>query len=156
MKLNDAQTLALKLMKKHNLIEKGWRFEFDNAVKRFGVCRFRRKVIGLSRKLVEVNDLDRVKDTILHEIAHAIAGHSAGHGNEWKRVCLRIGAEPERCYTSENTNVVQLKYYAVCGGCGKQHEKARIKRGFGVKISCKCQSGKDWNDRILLNFKSRY
>lgn len=155
MNLSVAQTLAVTLMGKHGLLEKGWNFKYDNAVKRFGVCRYRSKTIGLSRNLVLLNEKEKVMDTILHEIAHAIAGHKAGHGIEWKIVCERIGAKPERCYSSEDTNVVELKYYAVCGGCGKEHQKARL-RLVHVRRSCKCQSGKDWRDRVLLNFNSRY
>jgi predicted SprT family Zn-dependent metalloprotease len=155
MNLSVAQTLAVTLMKKHKLIDKGWTFKYDNAVKRFGVCMYRSKVIGLSRKLVLLNDKDKVVDTILHEIAHAIAGHKAGHGIEWKRVCERIGAKPERCYSSEDTNVVELKYYAKCGGCGNEYQRARLVHK-EVRRSCKCQVGKEWNDRILLNFNSRY
>jgi predicted SprT family Zn-dependent metalloprotease len=155
MELKPAQNLAVSLMNRHGLLDKGWCFEFDNAVKRFGVCRFRRKTIGLSAKLTTLNNEEKVKDTILHEIAHAIAGYDAGHGIEWKRVCERIGAKPERCYNVAETNVVELKYYAKCGACGKEHQKARLVNKL-ARRSCKCQVGKDWADRVLLNFISRY
>ena len=155
MNLSVAQTLAVTLMKKHRLIDKGWTFKYDNAVKRFGVCRFRSKTIGLSRKLVLLNDKEQVMDTILHEIAHAIAGHKAGHGIEWKRVCIQIGAKPERCYDTDDTNVVELKYYAKCGACGKEHQKARLVNKL-ARRSCNCQTGIDWDKKILLNFNSRY
>ena len=155
MNLSVAQVLAVKLMKKHGLIEKGWSFEYDNAVKRFGVCRFRPKVIGLSRKLVLLNDVEKVEDTILHEIAHAIAGHKAGHGIEWKNVCVRIGAKPERCYDTSKTNNVELKYHAKCGACGKEYQKSRLVKK-ERKRSCYCQVGKDWNNRVLLEYKARY
>jgi predicted SprT family Zn-dependent metalloprotease len=155
MNLSQAQTLAVSLMKEHGIWQQGWRFEFDNAVKRFGVCKYRSKTIGLSAKLVGLNEQEQVKDTILHEIAHAIAGYKAGHGVEWKMVCIRIGAKPERCYSSADTTTPLLKYYAECGGCGKRHEKARLKLR-EVRRSCMCQSGKDWNDRVLLEFRARY
>ena len=155
MNLSSAQTLAVSLMKQHKIWELGWRFEFNNHLRAFGVCSYGNKSIQLSKHLTRLNDLETVKDTILHEIAHAIAGFKAGHGIEWKRVCIRIGAKPERCYTKEDTNTPQLKYYAVCGGCGKTHEKARLKLR-EVRRSCMCQSGKDWNDRVLLEFKARY
>jgi predicted SprT family Zn-dependent metalloprotease len=155
MNLSVAQTLAVTLMKKHRLIDKGWTFKYDNAVKRFGVCMFRPKVIGLSRKLVLLNDKEKVKDTILHEIAHAIAGFESGHGEIWRHVCIQIGAKPERCYDTTKTNNVELKYYAKCGACGKDYQKARMFKT-ERKRCCKCQVGKDWNDRVLLNYNSRY
>ena len=74
MDLSVAEKLAISLMDRHGLLDKGWHFKYDNAVKRFGVCMFRPKVIGLSSKLTLLNDREKVKDTILHEIAHAIAG----------------------------------------------------------------------------------
>jgi predicted SprT family Zn-dependent metalloprotease len=155
MELKLAQNLAVSLMKKHGLLDKGWCFEFDNSVKRFGVCKYRSKTIGLSAKLTTLNNEEKVKDTILHEIAHAIAGFSAGHGIEWKRVCIQIGAKPERCYDSTDTNMPTMKYQAVCGGCGRVHQKARIKHK-EVRRSCKCQSHKSWDNKILLEYKTTY
>lgn len=38
-------------------------------------------------------------DTILHEIAHALhfkESGKTGHTEGWRRVCVRIGAEPNR------------------------------------------------------------
>jgi predicted SprT family Zn-dependent metalloprotease len=155
MDLNKTEKLAIKLMDKHGLLDKGWCFEFDNSVRRFGVCKYYNKTIGLSKKLVEINDEDKVKDTILHEIAHAIVGRGNGHGQKWKDVCVQIGAKPERCYDTKDTNIPTLKYSAVCKACGTKHEKARLKYK-NARRSCKCQSGKDWNNRVLLEFKQNY
>jgi predicted SprT family Zn-dependent metalloprotease len=71
MRLETAETLARKLMAKHKL--KGWRFSFDNAVSRCGACWNDTNTITLSRHYVALNDLAEVRDTILHEIAHALA-----------------------------------------------------------------------------------
>jgi predicted SprT family Zn-dependent metalloprotease len=153
MNLDKAEKLTLSLMHKHNL--RGWSFKWDNSLRRFGCCSQGRKYIGLSRKLVEVNNVEQVKDTILHEIAHALAGPGVGHGQKWKDICVQIGAKPERCYDSDDTNTPEMKYYAVCGACGRKHEKARLKLKH-VRRSCLCQSGKDWNNRVLLEFQTRY
>jgi len=155
MNLTVANVMAAELMQKHDLIKKGWKFQFDRSKRRFGVCRHGKKIIGLSRDLTLLNDVDKVKDTILHEIAHAIAGFKAGHGEEWKRICILIGAKPERCYSSDVVKTPELKYYAKCGACGSVHQKARIVRK-NCKRSCKCQRGKNWNERILLQFVARY
>ena len=37
---------------------------------------------------------EEIRDTVLHEIAHAIAGPEAGHGPLWKATARRIGATP--------------------------------------------------------------
>ena len=156
MKLVDAETLAISLMMQHGIWYSGWEFQWDKSKRRFGVCKFSKKVIGLSMHLVSLNDEERVKDTILHEIAHAIAGPDAGHGQEWKKVCIRIGAKPETCYTKEDTVTPELKYYAVCGACGKVHERQRAFKKTVKRVSCNCQTGKNWDDRVLLEYKKRY
>lgn len=151
MNLLTVNSVAISLMKRHGIWEQGWRFQFDNAARRFGCCMYGNKLISLSRKLCILNDEDAVKDVILHEIAHAIAGYKAGHGMAWKRACIQIGAKPERCYSDE-ISTPQLKYQATCSACGKKHQKARLVNKT-AKRSCMCQSGKDWNDRVLLVFK---
>jgi predicted SprT family Zn-dependent metalloprotease len=154
MELLHTQVLAESLMKKHGIWEQGWRFQFDRGLRRFGCCMYGRKIISLSRHLVELNNREDVQDVILHEIAHAIAGFNAGHGMAWKLVCIRIGARPERCYDSQKVERPKLKYYAKCGGCGREHQKARMR--FKGRISCRCQEGKSWDNRVLLEFKQRY
>ena len=152
MNLAHAQHLAESLMQSHGLIKQGWRFQFDTAKRRFGVCKYGSKIIGLSAPLTNANDDAQVTDTILHEIAHALTpGH--GHDSVWKAKCVEIGCRPERCYTEENTNVIAGKYRAVCGGCGKTHTRhKRVPRG--RRVACNCQNHiKDWNKKKLLEYK---
>ena len=151
MNLQQAKKLAIEQMDKHGLLDLGWSFEYDNAKRRFGVCRYRPKVIGLSMPLVSANDEDRVMDTILHEIAHALVGSGHGHNNVWKAKCSEIGAKPERCYTQEDTNTIAGKYKAVCGGCGRVH--SRHKRPMqGRRVACKCQAGIPWERKKVLEY----
>ena len=56
-------------------------------------------------------------DTILHEIAHAIAGANAGHGPVWKAVAKRIGAAPraraeEKDEECEHGAAAKAKFHA--------------------------------------------
>ena len=152
MNLLQAQQLANQLMNQYGLLDKGWRFEYDTAKRRFGVCRYGSKRIGLSKPLTLANDVERVKDTILHEIAHALTpGHH--HDSVWKAKCREIGCKDERCFTSEDTNTIAGKYRAVCGGCGKTHNRhKRIPRG--RQVACLCQNHiKDWSKKKLLEYK---
>ncbi len=77
MKLEDAENLALTLMEDNGVGT--WSFRFDNAKRRCGACFYSRRTITLSRHFVTLNDEAEVRDTILHEIAHAFAGAKAGH-----------------------------------------------------------------------------
>jgi predicted SprT family Zn-dependent metalloprotease len=92
----DAKEMAWKLLREHALI--GWRFQFDHARRRFGSCRLRTKLITLSKPLTLLNSQEQVRDTLLHEIAHALTPGD-GHGPKWKAKCREIGAAPKRCYS---------------------------------------------------------
>lgn len=86
-----AQQLALELMREHDLLADGWRFAWSRGKRQLGAAQIRRtrnrrtgqvieeKTIKLSRHLVALNGEDEIRDTILHEIAHALAGLKNGH-----------------------------------------------------------------------------
>jgi len=74
-----------------------WQVSFDNAKRRAGVCRVSTKEISLSKHHISNNSIDVIKDTILHEFAHAIAYEiysESGHGIHWKKIATRLGAIP--------------------------------------------------------------
>lgn len=110
-----------------HLADEGWRFDFDNAKSRFGACHYRTKKITLSGYLVPLNDEAEVRNTILHEIAHALAGAASGHGPEWKRVARSIGCTGDRCYDNNVVQGPQATYEAVCS-CGIVHKRFRKSR----------------------------
>jgi predicted SprT family Zn-dependent metalloprotease len=149
MNLLEAKQLAETLIKRHGLYELGWRFEFDNSKRRFGVCRYLSKTIGLSKNLTALNEVEQVKDTILHEIAHALTpGHH--HDWVWQRKAIEIGCNGERCYSPNEVVTPQSKYIAVCCGCGKTHKKHRQAKR---ESSCgNCSNGR-YNPTYKLEWK---
>jgi len=122
MQLVDAEQLADSLMQQHGLTPK-WRFGFNHARRQLGICRFTSKRIELSRHMVTANTEAEVRETLLHEIAHALAGHRAGHGPKWRAICLKIGAKPQRCDTQ--AQMPKGRWRAVCGSCGREHDRHR-------------------------------
>ena len=78
MTLTEARQLAHDLMRLHK-VPAVWSFQFDHSKVRFGKCNYTKKEISLSRHLVQLNSEAEVRDTILHEIAHALAPRGAGH-----------------------------------------------------------------------------
>ncbi|MFG6446294.1 SprT-like domain-containing protein [Microbacterium sp. P06] len=72
-------------------LDTSWSFGFDNAKRRAGLCDFARKRISVSRYLSARYDDETNHQTLLHEVAHALAGPSAGHGPQWKAVAHRLG-----------------------------------------------------------------
>ena len=89
-------------MQQHGLSAQGWRFQFDHARRRFGACRYGRKLITLSRPLVLLNPEAEVRDTILHEIAHALCPGD-GHGVRWKQKCREIAPAPPGAITKSRS-----------------------------------------------------
>jgi predicted SprT family Zn-dependent metalloprotease len=151
MLLSEAKSLAIELMNLHGLLDKGWSFEFDNAKRRFGCCRYGSKRITLSKALVSLNDEARVKNTILHEIAHALVGHGHGHDIVWKRIAMAIGCDGNRCFSSKNTQLVEANYQAVCKKCGHTHNRHRLPKRAS---SCGACSNK-FDANNLLVFKNK-
>src|SRR5271155_3481712 len=96
MDIETAAGMARQLLTQHGLHD--WDFEFDHARLRFGLCSYRRKTISLSRHLTGLNEEHHVKDTLLHEIAHAKAGHRAAHGPEWRSLATTLGCRTRACY----------------------------------------------------------
>lgn len=132
MNLAKAQTIATGLLKEHGLYAQGWRFDFDTAVRRFGCCKYSQKRITLSQKLTSLNDEARVTNTILHEIAHALAGHKAGHGPAWKAKAVMIGCDGERLYNSAVVATPERRYKGTCPNCSRvitRHRRDKIACG---------------------------
>mgnify|MGYP006269758801 CR=1 FL=1 len=140
MKLFEAKALAINLMNEHGLLDSGWHFEFDNAKRRFGVCNFRYKRIG-------------IKNTILHEIAHALVGRNHGHDWVWRAKAIEIGCDGHRCYNSQVVATPKSKYEAVCKGCGTTHKKH--KRPTRSSSCGKCSGGR-YNEKFKLEWKVNY
>ncbi|WP_127573721.1 SprT-like domain-containing protein [Georgenia faecalis] len=99
MDLSETRQLGAALMAEHGL--SGWLLDFDDAKVRAGVCRFSRRAISLSRPLTMLYTAEQVRETILHEIAHALVGPRHGHDDTWRAVAQRIGSTGERCVAPE-------------------------------------------------------
>ncbi len=93
---------ARELMDSHGLTD--WSFRFSAARRTIGSCRERDKIIQLGRHHAANDPPAQVTDTILHEIAHALAGTAARHGPAWRKVALRIGATPRASRTVNAVN----------------------------------------------------
>ena len=95
--LGMAIDLATELMDAHGL--EGWRIKLDHARRRAGQCDFTNKTISLSRLYVRHADIDHIRDTILHEIAHALVGPRHGHDAVWRQKAREIGCTAARCHS---------------------------------------------------------
>ena len=134
MNLSDAGILALQLLEQHKLHD--WCFRLDHARVRFGYCNFTGRVISLSRHLIELNDEKTVRNTILHEIAHALVGKEHSHNKIWKQKAHEIGCCGSRLYCHEEVKVPKRKYTANCPHCKREFQRS-IKRRIACGKCCK-------------------
>lgn len=150
MDLETAKRLAIALMRQHNLTTGPlpWAFRFNNSKRQFGCCRYGRREISLSKSLTLLNNVKEVRNTILHEIAHALCRPGVGHGPQWKKVAESLGCTPERCYGYE---VVQpeRKYVGTCPECG--HTMRRHRRNvIACRKCCNRHNGGQFDERFLF------
>lgn len=131
MELVKAEELAVSLMKEHGIWDNDWRFKWSNGKNRFGYAQIKTvrshwlepgkqiKTISLSKTLTSMNDEEVVRDVILHEIAHALAGLRNGHNHVWKAACIKIGAKPERLINAGEANFPKEKWELLCTCCDR-------------------------------------
>lgn len=90
-----------RLMAAYGLNDQGWVFKWDNAARKFGQCIYSSKTITMSRMLASKRTPANIRNTVLHEIAHALVGPGHGHGPVWRAKAISIGCDGERCGTDQ-------------------------------------------------------
>jgi predicted SprT family Zn-dependent metalloprotease len=146
MELEKLRHLAHQKLSEHGLIN--WTFKFDKSVRRFGSCKWHKTQITISSHLASINTEARCLNTLLHEIAHALAGAIHNHDKQWESIAKKIGCDGDRCYTSSNTMVIQPVYQAICSHCRANvgqyfrrrklfHKVCHVKPGQGALIYIK-------------------
>lgn len=117
--LNMIEERAIKTInsfKRSGKITDDWSFRWNKRKSHLALCDFGNKTIQLSIFYAQIGSHEDINDSILHEVAHAIAGPDAGHGPKWKKVCREIGARPIRC--GKTVPNMPSKYKGTCPGCG--------------------------------------
>ncbi len=127
-----AEKIAVELIDSYGLT--GWSFKFNKSKRMLGICKAGTKRIELSYAYVFKNDESHVRDTILHEIAHALVGVEHGHDEVWKEMCIQIGCNPKAC---DNTALLpQGAWQARCACCFtlfSRHRKPEMLSGMYCK-----------------------
>ncbi|MFW5474700.1 SprT-like domain-containing protein [Knoellia sp. CPCC 206450] len=103
MEISSALALGRSLLREHGL--EHWRVTTDHAKTRAGVCRFGTRTISLSGPLTRLHDESEVRDTLLHEIAHALVGPTHGHDDTWRSKAVQIGCSGQRTVDASSPQV---------------------------------------------------
>ncbi|MDB9869606.1 SprT-like domain-containing protein [Alphaproteobacteria bacterium] len=128
----DFLSLARIEMDKNGLL--GWGLELDFAKVRAGACHFGERKISFSRHFLKNSDKKDIKDTVLHEIAHALVGPKHGHDNVWKNKARELGCSAQRCHSLEFSDYKWIRFCS--NGCWEQ----KIHRKKSNLICKKCSS----------------
>lgn len=163
MQLRLARQLAEQLMHEHGLPEDGWRFAWGHGRRTLGSASIRPrkritdgrvvidtiKIIRLSKHFARHNNEPVVRETILHEIAHALVGPEHGHGPAWKAKCRELGIPAERLAPPETPTAQGPPPLAViCEGCKRivarrfRRPSASVQRRMFCKACGQATAGK--------------
>lgn len=163
MNRDEARRHTIRLMDEHELAPgHDWTFIWIRTKRVLGRCNYRDRTIALSLPFVDVNDLPTVEQTILHEIAHAIAGPGTGHGVEWQRIARSIGVKnpSSKCGPDEVT-LPDGRYQATCETCGNVSHRHRMtkrmrNREFACAPCCRKFTGGKFDDRYRLTWEDTH
>ncbi len=145
MELLKAQKLCRELMDLHGLTLKNkWTFKWSNSKNTAGRCTYKVNrsffnlggsiypeggVITLSKFITPIHSDEKVRDTILHEIAHGLTkGHH--HDYVWQRKAIEIGSDGKRCFAIcddlHKAKKETSKYTGTCPLCKHEWHQSRL------------------------------
>lgn len=93
-KLEAVERLALELMKQYNVDDLQFGFGYSNYYR--GNCNSNK--IKIQYEYALYSPIEEIKNTILHEIAHAIVGVGCGHRIEWQNKAKEMGVKFRKNY----------------------------------------------------------
>lgn len=139
MTINEVYELAVSLKNKHPELY-GWNISFNKRKKAIGLCNYAKREILISILFIPFMSDKAIKNTIVHEIAHALTkGHD--HDYVWRNKCIELGGTGERLSGAESfvdgkDGVKDFcesnsKYTLTCPTCGSKsflNRKPRIDR----------------------------
>lgn len=91
MNIHEAEQMAKSMMAEHGLTAAGWVFKFSQARSRLGSCHYKTKTIRLSLPEAQAAPVEDIRQTMLHEIAHALVGAGHAHDRAWLARARSIG-----------------------------------------------------------------
>jgi predicted SprT family Zn-dependent metalloprotease len=132
-RIESFHEMALQTMRNHGLSK--WRFQFDHSTRRAGCCNYHDRLISISFDLARNGSDADIRDTILHEIAHALVGKKHNHDAVWKAKAKKIGCSGERTHRLE---LAPPRYHVRCENDCWTHTAQRKTR----RLVCRTCGGK--------------
>jgi predicted SprT family Zn-dependent metalloprotease len=154
MDTHEAESLALALIDQY---APEFRFEWSQALTQFGSCHHRTRTIKLSKRITEIAPDEAVRDVVLHEIAHALAGASHNHDETWKRFARSLGAPDSVTVSESRVGNPRQKLAPWVGTCPAGHVSPdRYFRKPRARYACSiCCNGK-WSAEHVLTYRREF
>jgi predicted SprT family Zn-dependent metalloprotease len=133
-------------MDQHGLT--AWKIIWTRAKRTHGRCNYTARTLEFSSVAFAHIGEAEVRDTILHEIAHALAGHAAAHGYRWQTICRQIGGSGMQYVSKEAAAALPTTWEGRCpkGHVGIQSYRAPLR----VKACTKCSNGRGFQPEYIF------
>jgi antirestriction protein ArdC len=135
-KWEEYKKMYPKKLKEYDLV-------FDKSKSSYGRAYYVKKIISISLVFLAYNPVEKMLDTLAHEVAHALLGKKTRnreikpHGKEWRRLARQLGSDGKA--THKSANPVVSKYKAVCEKCGEIHYITKKTKHFNNYL-CVCKN----------------
>lgn len=127
-KFNQLKREGLQILELYNdykgVDTSKWKIELNNTKHFIGLCKYKLKTIYLSKPYLELNSIEIMRDTLLHEIAH-IFNPRDGHGSNFKHTCHTLGCCGFSNCKDKELKSPEGKYKYKCISCGRIASKHR-------------------------------
>lgn len=145
MTLENVEKRARKMMDENGLQD--WSFHFDRGTTRLGACYSGLKKITISKQLAMNNPWKQIRETMLHEIAHALTPAYMGHNRIWRETYTKLGGAETRDYSV--IKMPALKAIGHCPNC-KRKVQARRKSAVACGTCCKEFNRSRYSDKYKI------
>jgi len=136
----------MNIEKAEQLVKRIWKdlqltyinFRWGNMKRGYGYYYFNKgkEEIVMSKPLTLLNSEYSFKNSLLHEISHALVGHANGHNIVWRRMAHRLGCDGKRCYSE--LKIPKGKYVYKCPKCKtRYHLYRQLTRQMACEKCCK-------------------
>jgi predicted SprT family Zn-dependent metalloprotease len=132
MNRNDVHKMTRTIMNDHGLQD--WKIKLSNSARFAGRCMYGLRTIEISVKIAEHVSDEEIKDTITHEIAHALVGHAAGHGRAWIVQHIALGGSGRERWSNKDATRAMALWVGTCVNGHEKHRNARSEKMF--RVSC--------------------
>lgn len=115
----DVLGFARLVLDEHGLSD--WTVRWDRAKRRAGCCVHARRELSFSATLARMYPPDTMRDVVLHEVAHALAGPRHQHDEHWRTIARELGARPQALLPADLPRPAAA-WVGTCPSCGAGKE----------------------------------